>query len=104
MAPGRGGEHDPLACLDLEPAAVDRRGGVAGRVAAAGDPRPEAAVVDRLEKEALGLAVGDHVLVEAQLAARADDPAKLRERLVLVGDRAEDEAGDGRVDALVLER
>jgi hypothetical protein len=30
---------------------------------------PEAAVVEGLEKEALGLAIGDHVLVEAQLPA-----------------------------------
>jgi hypothetical protein len=73
-------------------------------MAPAGDAGPEAAVVSDLEEEALRLAVGDDVLVEAQLAAGADDAVKLGECVVLVGDRAEDEAGDGSVDARVLER
>jgi hypothetical protein len=37
----------------------------------------ENAVVDRLEQDAVGLAVGDHVLVEAQLAGGADDPGAM---------------------------
>ena len=46
-------------------------------MAAAGDPGPEAAVISHLEEEAFGLAVWDHVLVEAQLAARSEDAAEL---------------------------
>ena len=44
------------------------------------------------------MAAGDDVFVEAQLAAGPDHAVKLGERAVLVGDRAEDEAGDRGVD------
>lgn len=71
---------------------------------AAGDPGPQAAVVGDLKQRSFGLAARDDVLVEAQLAAWAQDAAQLRERAVLVGDRAEHEARDGGVRARVLER
>jgi hypothetical protein len=41
----RGGEHDPVARVDLEAGPLDRRLGVAGRMTAAGDARPDAALV-----------------------------------------------------------
>jgi cytochrome P450 family 135 len=47
------------------------------------------------------LAARDDVLVEAQLAARAQDAAQLRERAVLVGDRAEPDLAE-RDDVLSL--
>jgi hypothetical protein len=50
------------------------------------------------------LAVRDDVFVEAQLAAGAQHASELGQCVVLVGNRAENEAGDGGVDALVLER
>jgi hypothetical protein len=53
---------------------------------------------------ALGLGVCEHVLVEPQLAAGTHDAVKLGERAVLVGHRAEHEAGDRRVDAFVIQR
>ena len=46
---------------------------------------------------------GAHVLVEAQLAAGAQDAAKLGERRRLVGHRAQHAAGDHRVDRAGLE-
>jgi hypothetical protein len=73
-------------------------------MAAAGDLGPQAAVVGGLEQQALRLAAGDDVFVKAQLAAGAQDATELRERVVLVGDRAEDETRDGCVDAVVPER
>jgi hypothetical protein len=94
-----GGEHDAFRRFDLEPGALDRGRGVAGGVAAARDARPQAAVVDGLQEQSLGLAVGDDVLVEPQLASGAQDTAQLGEGAVLVGDRAEHEAGDGGVGA-----
>jgi len=46
-------------------------------VAAAGDSGPESGVVDELKQGTLRLAVGDHVLVETELAARANYAVKL---------------------------
>jgi hypothetical protein len=69
-----GREAKALDLLDLKAGAHDRRSGVAGRMTAAGDRREQAAVVDRLQEEALGLAVRDHVLVEGA-RRRAEVPA-----------------------------
>ncbi len=49
-------------------------------------------------------ALGDHVLVEAQLAARPQDPPRLGERDGLVGHAAQDEREDDRVGLAVAER
>ena len=57
-------------------------------------------MVGGLQQHPAGLAVGDDVLVELELSAGAKDAAQIGERAVLVGDRAEHEAGDGGVDAL----
>ena len=61
-------------------------------------------MVERLEQQALGLVVGDDVLIEAQLAARSDDAVELGQSAILVGDRAEHEARNRGVDALGVER
>lgn len=42
--------------------------------------------------------MGDDVLVEAQLAAGANDTGQLRKRSLLVGHGAEHERGDSRVE------
>lgn len=96
-------EHHALDCLDGEASAFDSRGRIAGRVAAAGQPGPQPAVVQRLEKQPFGLAIRDHVLVETKLAARPHDAMKLGERAVLIGNRAENQARNGGIDAGVLE-
>ena len=61
-------------------------------------------MVGGLQQRPAGLAVGDDVLVELELSAGAKDAAQIGEHAVLVGDRAEHEAGNGGVDALVGER
>ena len=67
-----GAEWEPLAGLDLKPGLLDCCGRVARHVAAARDMRPEGGVGEPL-KAGLPRGVGDDVLVEAQLTARADD-------------------------------
>jgi hypothetical protein len=99
----RGGEHDAVAGLDAEPGSLDGRAGVAGGVAASGDLRPQSAVVDCLEEQASGLAARDDVLVEAQLALGAQDAAELAKCFGLIGNAAEDEAHDCRVELAVRE-
>ena len=63
--------------FDVEPGGLDGGACVAGGVAAAGDSGPESGVVDELKQGTLRLAVGDHVLVETELAARANYAEKL---------------------------
>jgi hypothetical protein len=84
-----GAEAEALGTLDAEAGGLDRRAGVAGKVAPAGDLRPEPAAIGDLQDGALGLAAGDHVLVEAQLSAGAQDAAHLRQRGRLIGDAAQ---------------
>src|SRR3954449_13228401 len=71
-------EWEAAASLHDEAGAVDRRARVARQVTAPGQVR-----IERLVEEALhlapALAVGDHVLVEAQLAAGLDLAVQLGE-------------------------
>src|SRR3954447_5024173 len=83
-------EREAAAALDIEACALDRRAGVARHVAATGHAWPDRLVHHPLEL-APALAVRDHVLVEAQLAARLDHASQLCERSLLVGHRAEHE-------------
>src|SRR5581483_11467979 len=84
-------EAEPLAAVDLEASPLDRALGLARRMAAAGDARPERAAVGQLEQQAERLAAREDVLVEAKLAARPQHAPDLGQRASLVGDRAEDE-------------
>ena len=95
-----GGEAEAAARLDVEAGLLDRRLGVAGEMAAARDVWPEGRVGQALDAAAERV-VGDHVLVEAQLATGADHATQLGEGLLLVGDRAEDERGDPGVEGCV---
>lgn len=90
-----------MARLDLKPPALDRGCRVARQMTAARQTRPERCVGEPL-KARLQPGVRDHVLVEAQLAARADHAVQLRERRVLVGHRAEHERDDPRIEGLPL--
>ena len=72
-------EREAAAALDDEAGALDRGARVARHVAAAGHARPDRRVHEALEL-APALAVRDHVLVEAQLAARLDHAAQLGQR------------------------
>ena len=81
----------------------DGEAGVARRVAAAADRRPQSAVVGDLEDRAHRLAARDDVLIEAQVAARAQHATQLGECAGLVGDAAQHEAGDRRVHIAVGE-
>jgi hypothetical protein len=99
-----GPKVEVLAERDGEAGGLDSSGGVASRVAAAAEGRPQATAVGELEERALGLTFGDDVLVEAQLAAGSQHAVQLRERARLVGNGAEDKARDGGVDIAVAER
>lgn len=71
--------------------------GVAGAVAAASEPRPDAGGVQGpLDSPPCGARVAD-VFEEPQLAAGPQDPGDLGESGGLVGHRAQDEGGDGGV-------
>src|SRR4051794_1996653 len=61
-----GAEAEAAALVDLEPGCLDRRLRVTRRMAAAGHPRPER-LVGECRKRLAGLAVGHHVLVEAEV-------------------------------------
>src|SRR3954454_7035934 len=83
-----GREREAAAALDLAARALDRPAGVARHVAGPGHTWPDRLVHLPLEL-ASAPAVRDHVLVEAQLAARLDHAPQLRQRSLLVGHRAE---------------
>ena len=68
-----------------------------------GELGPQPAAVRELEQRPLRPALRDDVLVEAQLAAGAQDTADLRERARLVGHAAQHEAGDRGVVVLAGE-
>jgi hypothetical protein len=67
------GETEPPAALDLEAAGRDGAHRVAGGVTAAGDTRPQRAAVEEGQDGPERLAFSVDVLVEAELAAGADD-------------------------------
>ncbi len=82
-------EIEAATGIDREAGGRDRRGGVAIRVTAAADDRPDRVEQSLHPREALAL--GDHMLVEAQFSVRPQDAANLGQRRRLVGDRAENE-------------
>src|SRR6266508_1370817 len=92
------------AALHGESGRADGRFGVAGGVAAASDSRVDVPVVGALPDRSGARVAGTHVLVEAKLAAGAQDAAQLGQRARLVGDAAQHERRDGGVEALVRER
>src|SRR5437588_9644763 len=91
-------EGEPLAPFQRETGALECRAGVATHMATPCYPRPEGRVGETLEHGGQGM-VRDHVLVKPQFAAFTQHPAKLRKRTLLVGDRAQHEGRDCRVDA-----
>ena len=96
-------EVEPPDPLDRPAAGGDRRLGVARAVAAAGQPWPDAPVVEpALHRPAA--AGGDHVLVEAQLPVGSDDAPQLGQRGRLIGDAAQHERGDRGVERCGLGR
>jgi len=91
-------EPEAAARLDGEDPA-DRRPGLAVYMAAAHQVRPEQ-VRGLLEPGEHGIPAA-HVLIEAQLAARPQDPAELGERGGNVGHRAQQAGDDDRVEFAV---
>jgi DNA-binding FrmR family transcriptional regulator len=99
-----GAKRKTLATLYLEPGRLDSRAGFPRGVTATGDCRPKTAAVRKLEHSAQRLAAREHVLIEAKLSTRPHHTVKLRERRALVGHAAQDQAGHGRIELLVLRR
>lgn len=64
---------------------------------APGDVRPEGGIRQLLQPPADRMRC-DHMLVEPKLASGFDHASKLGERLLLIGDRAQDERGDAGVE------
>jgi hypothetical protein len=91
---------ETLTTLDLEAGLPYSRFGVAAEVATARDSRPEGRVGKALHS-CPAPRVGDHVLVEAKLAAGANDPANLRESTLLVGNGAKNERRNRCVERLI---
>src|SRR5262245_49218728 len=96
-------EVDVLAPLHLQAGALDGAGGVPREMAAAGDARPEDRIQQPLQPGHARLP-GHHVLIEAELATGAEDPDRLRQHLLLVGDRAEHQGHHNRVEGAVSGR
>ena len=95
-----GGEVEPPAGLKFETGLRDRRLGVSAEVTATRDPRPEGCVGESLQAPTCRR-VGNDVLVEVESPARADNSAQLGQGALLVGDRAEHEGGDPRIEGLI---
>lgn len=95
----RGGQLvDPV---DGEPGPLDSQARVPAAVAAADQPWPDGGVQGLLDPTPPGGA-GLDVFEEPQFAAGLEDTADLGERLVLVGDAAQDEGGDRDVEEGVV--
>lgn len=89
---------------DLKARVADRSQRVSSGVAPAGEPWPDGAAIGASQDRSKWLALRLHVLEEAQLATRPQDPSKLVQRNGLIGNAAQHEASDGRVEALVGQR
>ncbi len=93
---GSGATHT-RRCSSMAKPAASMAAGVSGRVAAAEGSRPERTVNHTLTERDAGPA-REHVLIEAELTAGTHYAAQLGQRLCLVGDRAQHEAGDSGVE------
>ena len=87
--------------VDGEPGPLDGQSGVPAAVAAADQPWPDGGVQGPLDATSPGGA-GLDVFEEPQFAAGLEDTADLGQRLVLVGDAAQDEGGDRDVEEGVV--
>jgi hypothetical protein len=96
-----GTEWEAFECLDLKPRAFDRGGRVACEVTAAHEARPEGRVRESL-KARLPCRLGDHVLIEAQLATGTNHAIQLRQRSLLVGHGAEHERNNPSIERFCL--
>lgn len=101
------GEHpgganvNGLHAIDPESGSLDRRRGVAGRMATTAHAGPKRAGVGDPLHPRLRPPRRLNVLEEAQLVARLQDPPELAERGGLIRNAAQDEAGHRGVEALV---
>jgi hypothetical protein len=94
-------EVEPVQLRHAEPGGGDGRHDVAIGVAASGQPGPGS--LQPVLPAGQPRVVGPHVLVEPQRSAGAQDPAGLGQRPGWVGNRAQHQAGDHRVEGGVGE-
>jgi len=93
-----------VAALYREPRFGNRGTGVSREVATCGQRRPHATAISQAKDRPLRLTPRDHVLIEPELAAGAQHAPQLRQRALLVGLAAQDEAHDRGVQLAVRER
>jgi hypothetical protein len=93
----RRAERKPVNRLDLEAGSLDRRLRVSPHVTAPGQVGPEGRVRNALKTSGATM-LGDDMLVEAQLAAGAQDAAQFGDRSLLIIHGAEHQRRYGSIE------